>query len=646
MNSKIKNWYKKVFQYGILGILAYMGIRIAISKSYLPDFEAYCPFGGLQALGSYLTRDSLSCSMTSVQILMGIVLFVAVVIFGKLFCGYICPLGTLGELLGKIGDRLKIRFTFTGIADKVLRSLKYVLLFLTFYFTLESSELFCKKFDPYYAVASGFNPDVVLLYAVIAILLLIVGSVFVRLFWCRYTCPLGALSNIFRYSWVFLGIAAIFIILVIAGLSIPYYIPLAVIVLSGYLLEILIPGRVKPNLVAITRNTGSCINCNLCSKQCPQGIDVAGMKVVSDIDCTLCGDCLYVCPEKDTLQINRSNRRWLPAIVIVILVTAALVISRSWELPTIDIKWGTEEQLDNASVYTRSGLKNIKCFGSSTAFANQMRRVPGVYGVATYVGSHSVKIYYDNNIYNEEKLQEIMFVPQKKIVATAGKDVDSLSVYRLELDQFFDPLDATYLTYLLKQKTLAVGFMTEFACPVKVIIYFPAGKETGGELLTSILESKSVTYDVNGKEFIAELNYRVISLESGNEYISKASYGKLMYTPIEMKFNKYSIYTPDVLRNLEFRMGANTSQKARYTHLVSHISNDNGVVAFETWLDDNAGEMGRFIYVDTITREMDIMEQMNADTLHFSYSSGTTGKIANPFNFKAELKAMSEKENK
>lgn len=646
MKSQIKNWYKKIFQFGILGILAYMGIRIAFSKSYSPDFEAYCPFGGLQALGSYLTRDSLSCSMTSVQILMGIVLFIAVVIFGKLFCGYICPLGTIGELLGKIGDRLKIRFTFKGIADKLLRSLKYILLFLTFYFTLESSELFCKKFDPYYAVASGFNADVALLYALVAILVLILGSVFVRLFWCRYTCPLGALSNIFKYSWIFLGIMGVYILLIVVGLDIPYYYPLAIIVLSGYLMEILRSDRVKPNLVRITRNTDSCINCNLCSNRCPQGIDVANMKVVSDVDCTLCGDCLYECPEKDTLQINRSNRRWLPALVIVILVSAGLFVSTFWEVPTIDVKWGTPEELHNAAVYTKPGLKNIKCFGSSTAFANQMRRVPGIYGVATFVGSHTVKIYYDSNRYSEEKLQEIMFVPQKKIVSTAGKDVDSLSVYRLEIDQFFDPLDATYLSYLLKQKTLANGFLTEFACPVKVIIYFPAGKETSPDLLTEILESKSLTYDINGKEYSTKLNYRVISLEAGNEYISKREYGQLMFNPVEMKFNKYNTYTPDVLKEVEFRMGINSSLKARYTYLVSHISNDKGVVAFETWLDDNAEEMGKFIYVDTMTREIDILKQMNADTLQFSYSSGSTGKIANPFNFMSELKAISEKENK
>lgn len=48
-----------------------------------------------------------------------------------------------------------------SIADKLLRVVKYVLLFTILYFTLSSSELFCKKLDPFYAVA-GFKGEIVL----------------------------------------------------------------------------------------------------------------------------------------------------------------------------------------------------------------------------------------------------------------------------------------------------------------------------------------------------------------------------------------------------------------------------------------------------------------------------------------------------
>lgn len=67
------------------------------------DVEAYCPFGGLQALGSYLVNNSLACTMSMTQIMVGVMLAVGVILFSKLFCGYLCPLGTVSEWMGRGG---------------------------------------------------------------------------------------------------------------------------------------------------------------------------------------------------------------------------------------------------------------------------------------------------------------------------------------------------------------------------------------------------------------------------------------------------------------------------------------------------------------------------------------------------------------
>jgi len=67
-----------------------------------------------------------------------------------------------------------------------------------FYFTIESSELFCKNFDPYYAAATGLKGEITVWMALGAIALLMFGGLFVKMFWCIYICPLGAVSNIFR----------------------------------------------------------------------------------------------------------------------------------------------------------------------------------------------------------------------------------------------------------------------------------------------------------------------------------------------------------------------------------------------------------------------------------------------------------------
>ncbi len=148
-NRKINNWPRKVIQWGVIAAMIFVALLAVFKKSYTPDFEAYCPFGGIQALGSYLLNKTLACTMTSAQIVMGVLLFFGILLFSKLFCSYICPIGTISEWFGSLGEKLKLRLTIKGITDKLLRSLKYVLLFLTFYFTLGRVSFFARSMIPF-----------------------------------------------------------------------------------------------------------------------------------------------------------------------------------------------------------------------------------------------------------------------------------------------------------------------------------------------------------------------------------------------------------------------------------------------------------------------------------------------------------------
>jgi len=79
------NPYRLLSQIVIIGILIFAGARILLNKEYVADFEAYCPFGGIQAFSSFLLNNSLACNMTNIQISMGLMLVIAVIIFSKLF---------------------------------------------------------------------------------------------------------------------------------------------------------------------------------------------------------------------------------------------------------------------------------------------------------------------------------------------------------------------------------------------------------------------------------------------------------------------------------------------------------------------------------------------------------------------------------
>lgn len=634
--TKTTNWPRLLIQWIVILVIAALAIVPVFNERFIPDFEAYCPFGGIQALGSYLLNQSLSCTMTSAQIVMGLILIIAVIVFSKLFCSYICPVGTVSEWLGKLGDKLKVRITIHGIADKILRSLKYILLFITFYFTFQSNELFCKKFDPYYATVTGFSLDVVVMYAVAAIVLVVLGSVFIRLFWCKYICPLGAVSNIFRFTIFFVSVMAVYLILLKAGVAVSYVWPLVVACLGGYVIELLSEKRRVFPLFRITRNEQSCINCQLCSRKCPQAIDVASLKVVNNADCTLCGECMEVCPVVETVQINNNKRlKRLPVIAVLILVAAGLLLGSYWEVPTIDQKWVDNEKMAEASVFSMEGLKNIKCYGSSMAFAARMKQVKGVLGVATYVKNHKVRIYYDPQLINEQDLQKQLFTPSKKSLKPLRRNVDGVREATVWLEDFFDSYDFNYLTRLLIEKTGAVGLVSEFDCPVKVMIYFPGGTQIGEEELIRILETESFTFEGTGGPQTLELGYTVAK---GPEWktISVSEYRVQLFNPYAVQFNNYQQYDSTAVKLLSIPLGDNLRHAGQLQYLVSHLSNDPGVIGFRTFMDSLRQETAGISYVDSLVSTDLIFEMLNSDSLSYTMRGGKKGKISNVFHFDKE----------
>ncbi len=134
--------------------------------------------------------------------------------------------------------------------------------------TLSTSELFCKNFDPYYAAATGFHGgEITLWMAVASLVILFLGSFFIKLFWCKYVCPLGALSNLFKFTISFLSMIILYIILIQLGLNIPWLYLLITACLMGYILEVfMVKPKVFP-LIKVNKDEGKCTDCGLCSKK-------------------------------------------------------------------------------------------------------------------------------------------------------------------------------------------------------------------------------------------------------------------------------------------------------------------------------------------------------------------------------------------
>jgi hypothetical protein len=298
------NTMRIVFQSIILALIGYVAIRPFFGGGYVADFEAYCPFGGISSLASKLNQGTMSCTMSEVQVMLGIGLLVGVIVIGKLFCSFVCPIGTITEWLGKLGEKWNVRIEMPALVDRTLRVLKYGLLFVTVYFTMTSSELFCKEFDPYFASAELFkNSDIVLYFAIPATLMTILGAIFFRLFWCKYLCPLGALSNIFLNVVPAGVLIGVFVIARLMGVEVGYVWLVAGLVLVGAVTELGFMRSFIFPAAKITRNTEACTDCGICDDKCPQGIKISQYtekctvniteKDQHQVSCTCLSDCPY-----------------------------------------------------------------------------------------------------------------------------------------------------------------------------------------------------------------------------------------------------------------------------------------------------------------------------------------------------------------
>lgn len=191
----------------------------------------------------------------------------------KAFCGWLCPVGTVSEGLWRLGRRLLRRnFALPRWADLPLRSIKYILLGL-FLWAIGGMSADAIRFfldGPY-----GIVADVKLLdffrhmggVGLGVTAFIVVASIFVQNFWCRYLCPYGALMGLF--SW--------------------------------------------QSPLRIRRVPELCIDCAKCAKACPSQLKVDKLIQIESPECLGCYECVASCPADGALAMTVAGRRTVPA---------------------------------------------------------------------------------------------------------------------------------------------------------------------------------------------------------------------------------------------------------------------------------------------------------------------------------------------
>jgi len=630
--KKLRNYPRIILQYGILVLLAYMLIRPLFDKNYFADVEAFCPFGGMQSLASFLSNNSLACSMTTIQIALGVALIIGVILFSKLFCSFICPIGSVTEWIGIQGRRFKMQITLKGNPDRILRILKYVLLFISFYFTVTASELFCRKFDPYYAAMMGFEGDVYIWYALPALLLTIAGSFFIRQLWCKYLCPLGAITNLAVYALPVSSLILLWVLLTsVAKISIPWPWLLGAICLLGFIIEAsTLRYLIFPSL-RITRNDSICTHCKICDKKCPMAVPISDVDKVSHIDCHLCTDCVVKCPEKGALTINKRNLRWVPYTAVIILVVSSIIFGTNFELPTISERWKNIPET-NLEKLEMQGLKNIKCFGSSRSFANHMKEVTGVVGVETFVKHKRVVVYFDKTVTNTTEVKKAIFSPLTEILNYRGVR-KVLNYVNLGVDRCFDPNDQQYLAQLLMSNKGVMGMITHFGEPVEASIYYDSTLTTV-ESIKSAITQKTLEIGEGKEKTSIETSFLVNESHYKTGRIEAFQFEQMFFTPTDVSFNNYNKIATEKLfiYEIDFPQAGQPSMLKWIPYLVSHLSNENGIVRMQTQYTPS-GPVLKLWFVDGLISPAQITKSLSASTFLVHYESKPDETVKNPFVF-------------
>ncbi len=123
-----------------------------------------------------------------------------VVIFGNLYCGYICPFGAAQELIGYILPA-KLKPSISNESMQKARFVKYVILLIVIIVFFASRDRTTLAADPLISIfgrqftTGDFRSA--LLFVVAAALL---GSLFWPRFWCRYLCPAGAFLSLLNHA--------------------------------------------------------------------------------------------------------------------------------------------------------------------------------------------------------------------------------------------------------------------------------------------------------------------------------------------------------------------------------------------------------------------------------------------------------------
>lgn len=226
---------KPIARYFLLTISLFFGLW---------TFRNLCPIAFLQFL--LILKDQAVLNLFPFLIFLATI--ISTLIFGKIFCGWVCPIGAVQEFVFQLPRWLKIKTPdLTKKIPPILKLSPFLVLTVVGLLIVRSGRTVFCELDPF-AHLFG-SPTNIALFSALIVLLII--SFFIFRPFCIFLCPLGAIFS---------------------GLS-------------------------EVSIIRIKRNKKLCSKCNLCIDKCPAGAINKKLKV-DQKQCLRCQECLSFCPKK------------------------------------------------------------------------------------------------------------------------------------------------------------------------------------------------------------------------------------------------------------------------------------------------------------------------------------------------------------
>lgn len=271
MNKKSKKFFnvRHIIQLVFFIAILLISINHTLAEqgkgfSFIPSasIHALCPFGGVTTIYQYVTQGTFVNKLHESSFILMIIGFIIAVGFGPVFCGWLCPFGSVQEWIGKIGNKLfgkKYNRFIPYKYDKYLRFLRYGVLAWVLYMTAATGKLVFSDVDPYSALFHLWTGEIAI-GGLIVLIFTLIGSLFVERPWCKYLCPYGAV----------LGVTNLF------------------------------------RIFKIRRKSSTCVSCMACDRACPMNIEVSKSGVVRNHQCISCMKCTSEenCPAANTIELS------------------------------------------------------------------------------------------------------------------------------------------------------------------------------------------------------------------------------------------------------------------------------------------------------------------------------------------------------